>query len=87
KAMNMEKKPIITLPCFLASLYGKWMKTKEKKKGFENGLDLNHIFNDIMCQCLYFDPSSTANELNYGRGGLEKSINKTVTASLKNLEE
>jgi hypothetical protein len=86
KAMGMGKKPIITLPCSLSALYGKWMKYKENKSGFESGLDLSHIFNDIMCQFLYYDSSISAKKLGYTCGNLENSIQKTVKCSLQNLK-
>lgn len=83
KSLNMEKKKIITIPCFFISFYGKIYKRKQKKLGFEPGLDYNRIFKDIMCRDLYFDPSQSARELGYGRGGIDESIDKTIKACLE----
>jgi len=82
-SMDMGNKKIITIPCFLASLYGRILKNKEKRLGLEAGLALNHLFKDIMCREFYFDPSRSAGELGYGRGGIEEAINKTIKVCLE----
>lgn len=80
--MNMKNKRIVTIPCFLTSIYGKVLKNKEKKLGLESGLDLNYLFKDIMCRQFYFDSSIAAIELKFSRGGIEESIKKTIQACL-----
>lgn len=82
-SMNMEKKKIITIPCFLASIYGMVHKIKDKRLGLDSGLDYSLLFRDVMCRNLFFDPSESADELGYGRGGIEDSIKKTITACLE----
>lgn len=82
-SMEMANKRIITVPCFFASLYGRYLKIKDSRRGLESGLDYNHLFMDIMCQELYFDPSDSVAKLKYNRGGIEESINKTIKACMK----
>lgn len=82
-SMNMSSKKILSIPCFFASFYGKYHKFLNSRKGLESGLDYNHLFNDIMCRKLYFDPSESASELGYGRGGIEASIDKTIKACIQ----
>lgn len=82
RSLNMENKKIITIPCFFASFYGKLHKIKLKKLGLEPGLDYDRLFSDVMCRTFYFDPSQSANELGYERGGIEESIDKTIKACL-----
>lgn len=81
KAMGEDKK-IVTIPTFLASMYGMSLKNKEAKEGKEAGLDHVRLFEDIQSQYLYFDPAPTAEILGYGRGGIEESIEKTIKACL-----
>ena len=82
-SMDMGNKKIITIPCFLASFYGKFHKRNQKKLGLESGLDYSRLFKDVMCRTFYFDPSQSAEELGYGRGGIEASIDKTIKACLQ----
>ena len=83
KSMDMSNKKIITLPCFIVSIFGIILKLKENRSGRESGLDFKHIFKDIMCKDFYFDPSDSAKELGYGRGDIKKSIEETVLACIK----
>ena len=79
-AMGMEQKKIVTVPDFLAILAGKWMKRKERREGYDSGLDLAHLFKDIQCRYTYFDPSESSEALRYNRGGVEEAIVETVRA-------
>lgn len=83
--MNMSHKRIITLPCFLVSLKGRQMKREARKHGLEAGLNPIYIFKDILCKKFYFDPSDSAAELGYGRGGIQDSIKKTIEACIKDM--
>ncbi len=85
KSMGMGNKKIITLPTFLVNMQGKKIKKQEDEQGVESGLNPLYLFKDIMCQELYFNPTESADELGYSRGGIEKSIDDTVKACLKNL--
>lgn len=76
--MGLKKRLIITLPTSLATIIGKWMKRREKKKGFESGLDLVYVFKDILSEELYFDPTSSVEELGYKQGGIREAIEATV---------
>ena len=74
------KKRVITIPTFLATFYGKRMKTLEEKEGKEGGLDLARLFQDIQSKELYYDPSETAEKLGYNRSGVRQAIEDTVRA-------
>ncbi len=76
--MGLKKRLIITLPTSLATIIGKWMKRREKKRGFESGLDLEYVFKDILSNELYFDPTSSVEELGYKQGGIRQAIEATV---------
>jgi len=76
--MGLKKRLIITLPTSLATIIGKWMKRKEKNRGFESGLDLAYLFKDILSNNLYFDPASSVEELGYKQGGVREAIEATV---------
>lgn len=80
-AMGLKRR-ILTIPTFLATLYGRYLKRQEAKKGKESGLDPAHLFADIQSQYLYFDPAPTAEVLGYGRGGVREAIEKTIKACL-----
>ncbi|MHA1819812.1 MAG: NAD(P)H-binding protein [Promethearchaeota archaeon] len=77
EAMGLKKK-IITIPTFLATLYGKKIKREDKKQGKEAGLDPEYLFKDIQSQYLYFDPTPTIEVLKYNRGGVREAIIETV---------
>ncbi len=79
--LGLKRRPIVTLPTTLATIVGKWMRRKERKKGLESGLDLSYIFKDILSKKLFFDPTLSVAELGYGRGGIEEAIEATVRAS------
>ncbi|MFX0107500.1 MAG: NAD-dependent epimerase/dehydratase family protein [Candidatus Hodarchaeota archaeon] len=78
--MGLKRRRILTLPTFLATIVGRWMKRKEKKRGLESGLDLAHVFKDVLSQKLYFDAAPAANELKFQRGGVREAIVATVKA-------
>ena len=75
--MNTHKK-IITIPTFLASLYGKQLLKQEKKEGKEGGLDASRLFKDIQSRFLYFDGGKSAVVLGYTRGGVKEAILKMI---------
>jgi len=75
-----EKKKIINIPRPLAVLAGGMVERGWKKKGLEGGLDARYLMRDVLTNYLYYDPSETAKELGYNRGGLEEAINATMKA-------
>jgi len=79
-AMGLKRRRILTVPTFIATLVGKWMKRKDTKKGKEAGLDYAYLFKDIQAQHLYFDSEPTAEVLRYERGGIKEAVEKTVRA-------
>lgn len=83
KAMGSNRSKIITIPCSLASMFGLFQKIKDRCKGKESGLDYHYLFKDFLCKNFFFDPSESADALDYGRGGIEESIEKTVKAFLE----
>ena len=74
------KKRIVTIPTFLAAIYGKRMKKMHEQEGREGGLDLARLFQDIQSKKLYFDPCETAKLLGYGRTGVKEAIEETIRA-------
>lgn len=82
EAMGKGRKIIITIPCFPASVNGILHKMKDRRAGRESGLDYYHLFKDILCRNFFYDPSESALELGYGRGGIRESIKKTIRACL-----
>jgi nucleoside-diphosphate-sugar epimerase len=84
-SMNMSNKKIVTVPSFIVNLMGRKIKKEDEKSGFDAGLDPLYLFRDIMCKELYFDPTESVNELGYGRGGIEESIDKTIKACIKDI--
>ncbi len=81
KAMGEDKK-IITIPTFLATLYGMALKNKEAREGKEGGLDHARLMEDLQSQYLYFDPAPVAEILGFQRGGVRESIQKTIAACM-----
>ncbi|MFO7612531.1 MAG: NAD(P)H-binding protein [Clostridia bacterium] len=77
-----EKKKIVYIPEFAASLQGLKMKREHRAKGLESGLDPAHLFRDIQCRYLYIDAGESKVELGYDGGGLEDAIRETVRACL-----
>jgi dihydroflavonol-4-reductase len=78
--MGLKKRLIVTLPKSLATIIGKWMKRRERKRGVESGLDREYVFRDILSQKLYFDPTSSVEKLGYKQGGVREAIEATVRA-------
>jgi len=76
--IGLKKRLIITLPTSLATIIGKWMKRQEKRKGLESGLDRVYVFNDVLSKNLYFDPTSSVEDLGYKQGGVREAIEATV---------
>jgi dihydroflavonol-4-reductase len=66
------------LPKFIANIVGRSLYQKDKKQGKESGLNPSHFFQDIQCQYLFFDPSETAKELGYNRGGIKEALELTA---------
>jgi dihydroflavonol-4-reductase len=78
-ALGTPKK-IINPPRFILELAGAMLEKGFKKKGLEGGLELRYLMRDILSGYLYFDPSETAAQLGYGRGGIEEAIVRTIKA-------
>jgi nucleoside-diphosphate-sugar epimerase len=79
-AMGQPKKRIVTVPTFLAALYGKKMRADDAKQGKEAGLDHYRLFADIQSQFFYLDVETVVEALGYQRGGVKEAIIKTVKA-------
>lgn len=79
KALETPKR-IINIPRFIAVFAGMMIDRKWHKKGLESGLNSKYLMNDIITNELFFDPSDSANELGYNRGGLQESIKDTMRA-------
>jgi nucleoside-diphosphate-sugar epimerase len=77
-----ENKKITYLPKFLVKLEGVRIKKQHQKEGLESGIDPLHLFDDIMCRFLYFDPGISRQVLLYGSGGIEETIAETVKKCL-----
>ena len=78
-AIGIHKK-IINIPRFMAVIAGSMINRGWKKKGLEGGLDAKYLMRDILTNNLFYDPSDTAEKLEYGRGGLKESIVATMKA-------
>jgi len=78
-AIGTHKK-IINIPRFIAVIAGSIINRGWKKKGLEGGLDARYLMRDILTHDLFFDPSDTAEKLEYKRGGLKESIVATMRA-------
>lgn len=81
KELNMEHKKIRHLPKFVFTLVGRSMRKKEREKRLESGLNLNHLFSDIMGQEFYFNSLVARNQLKFDAGDVKEAIRKTVMAS------
>jgi len=81
-AMGVKKR-IITIPTFFGTLYGAYLRIKEKKEGKEAGLDHKRYFKDIQSRYLYYDPTTTCEELGVSRGGLKESVIETIKRCLE----
>lgn len=80
---TMGRKPkIITIPTFLATMYGKKILKEEQKHGKEGGLDPVKLFKDIQTEKLFLDPSETVAVLKYTRGGVKEAIIATIKACM-----
>jgi hypothetical protein len=78
--MGQPKKKIITVPTFLAALYGKFDRNKDAKLGKESGLNHEKLFADIQAREFFFDPEPSRKILGFGRGGVKEAIERTVKA-------
>jgi len=82
-AMGTPKK-IVNIPCFLVALYGVKHKRDFAKEGKEMGLNPVKLMKDIQCQYLYYDADELSrNELKYGSGGIQKSIEKMIARCME----
>lgn len=80
KGLNIHK-PIIQPAGSVCAMGANWLAKKEAKKGNEAGLDLGRMMTDVMSDEVYI-PDDVIEEnskiLGFGRGGLEKAIEKTM---------
>ncbi len=81
KSLGLNKK-VISIPKFIANLYGKKMRRDERKQGIEKGLKSEFLFQDIQTQYMFFDPLPTAKALKFTLGGVEQAIKETMKACL-----
>ena len=77
-AMGLENKKILTIPTFLATLYGKKLRKDDAKEGLEAGLDHGRLFKDLQAEKTYLDPTPSVEALGYSRGGVREAIIETV---------
>ncbi len=78
---------ILFMPAWIGSLFGRYLRWKEKREGKEAGLNYRYLFKNIQSQEFYFDPTESQSELNYTGGELEQTIRKTVRRCLKDREK
>ncbi len=81
EAMGVRKK-IATIPAFLGSMYGAYLRRKDKKEGKEAGLNHKKLFKDIQSRMLCYDPTPTCEELGVSRGGLKEAVIETIKRCL-----
>ncbi len=81
EAMGVKRR-VITIPTFFGTLFGMYLKRKEKKKGKEGGLNHKKLFKDIQARELCYDPTPTCVELGVSRGGLKNSVIETIKRCL-----
>jgi len=77
-----KKKRIVILPTFMVLLVLRVVKLQYRLRGKESGLDPVK-FAAIQTRNTFFDPSSSAKELGYNRGNLQKALEDTVKACLR----
>ncbi|MHA1784896.1 MAG: NAD-dependent epimerase/dehydratase family protein [Candidatus Helarchaeota archaeon] len=76
------KRRILTMPCWMGTIWGWKLRRKDKKEGKEAGLNHKLLFKDIQCRELFFDPTPSQEELGYTGGGLEEAIIETIKRCL-----
>ncbi|NHI94303.1 MAG: epimerase [Candidatus Lokiarchaeota archaeon] len=76
------KRRIVTLPTWIGTIVGWYLRRKDKKKGKEAGLNHKLLFKDIQCRELFFDPTPSQEELGFSGGGLKESIIETIKRCL-----
>lgn len=79
--MGTPKKKIITLPNFIFKLVLKTMARKEKRAGFEGGLNLRK-FAPMQCSNQFIDPKLGAEKLNIPEDNIKLAIKASVAQSL-----
>jgi len=82
EAMEVKRK-IVAMPTFFGTCFGSYLRWKDKKEGKEGGLNHKRLFKDIQCRELYYDPTSTCEELGVSRGGLKDSVIETIKRCLE----
>lgn len=78
-ALGIERR-IVHLPAFAGAWLGRAMRALQARHGRESGLEPEHLFTQVMTDCLYLDAEPIARELGYGRGGVRAAITETVLA-------
>jgi len=78
QGIGTPNKKIITVPSFLAALYGWKLMRDDKKQGKQSGLNHFKLFFDIQSQKMFFDPKPIIDVLKYKQGGVEEAILKTA---------
>ncbi len=81
-----QKKKIVSVPDFITKLVLYFLKLKQVLKGEEGGLDPLRLA-ELQTTLTYFDPSISQKELGYTGGDLEKAIDDTVKACLKEINK
>jgi nucleoside-diphosphate-sugar epimerase len=79
KAIGIRRR-VVHIPHWIASLGGKVLINRYRKRGKESGLHLAHVFRDILSRNFYIDPAPSAGILRYGSGDVRASIAKTARA-------
>jgi len=81
KYMGVPKKPIITIPNWLFKIAANNIKKKQKKDGFEGGLDLPE-FTKMQCSKQFIDANLAAISLGVKEDNLEQAIAASVQQSV-----
>ncbi len=71
---------VISMPRFMATAAGIFLKAGMHRKHLEGGLDPVQLMRCILTRKLYFDPAESSAELGYYRGGLYAAMEDTVRA-------
>jgi nucleoside-diphosphate-sugar epimerase len=78
-ALGIERR-IVHLPAFAGAWLGSAIRALQARHGRESGLEPEHLFTQVLTDCLYLDAEPIAREFGYGRGGVRVAITETVRA-------
>lgn len=78
-ALGIRKK-VHHIPTFVGTLFGRSRRNADARCGRESGLNYALLFEDVMSEFLYLDPTRSVNALRYGRGGVREAIAQSARA-------